>query len=87
MLRDSSDATQLRLLYANSTPEDILLRQELDSLAEQHPNKLRVWYTGKAGPSRSLDIRAKQLVLGERQNIEAGRCATPCAPAAFLSDG
>lgn len=48
MLKDSSDATQLSLLYANVSPEDILLREELDQLAAQHPN-FKIWYTGVSG--------------------------------------
>lgn len=36
---------QLSLLYANVSPDDILLREELDQLAVAHPN-FSVWYTG-----------------------------------------
>lgn len=34
VLRDKSDATEMRLVYANQTEEDILLRKELDEMAE-----------------------------------------------------
>ncbi|KAL4420574.1 hypothetical protein ABPG75_010230 [Micractinium tetrahymenae] len=44
VLKDPSDNTQLSLLYANVSPDDILLRDELDALAANHPN-FRVWYT------------------------------------------
>ena len=33
MLRDASDQTEMRLVYANQTEEDILLRKELDAMA------------------------------------------------------
>jgi Oxidoreductase NAD-binding domain len=46
VLKDASDTTQLALLYANQTPDDVLLREELDALAAAHTN-FRVWYTGK----------------------------------------
>ncbi len=46
VLKDTSDTTQLRLLYANVSPDDILLRDELDALAAAHPN-FSVWYTGE----------------------------------------
>lgn len=46
VLKDGDDATQLSLLYANVSPDDILLREELDALAAAHPN-FRVWYTGE----------------------------------------
>lgn len=33
------------LLFANQSENDILLRNELDQLAEEHPEQLKVWYT------------------------------------------
>ena len=53
VLKDASDTTQLSLLYANVAPDDILLREELDGLAAQHPN-FKVWYTGEACRLRRL---------------------------------
>ena len=40
-----SDETQLALLYANRSTNDILLRRELDELAATHPQRFKVWYT------------------------------------------
>jgi len=40
-----TDSTKLALLFANQTEDDILLRKELDELAEQHPDRFKVWYT------------------------------------------
>ena len=48
-LKDSDDSTELALLYANVSPDDILLREELDALAAAHPN-FKVWYTGAREP-------------------------------------
>ncbi|XP_055385834.1 NADH-cytochrome b5 reductase 3 isoform X2 [Condylostylus longicornis] len=39
------DKTELALLFANQTERDILLRKELDQLAEDHPTQFKVWYT------------------------------------------
>lgn len=36
---------QLALLFANQSENDILLRNELDQLAGEHPEQLKVWYT------------------------------------------
>ncbi|KXZ49738.1 hypothetical protein GPECTOR_20NIT1 [Gonium pectorale] len=44
-LRDPQDATQLSLLYANNSESDILLREELDELANNHPDRFHLWYT------------------------------------------
>jgi nitrate reductase (NAD(P)H) len=45
VLRNSEDHVQVRLLYANQSPSDILMRDTLDRLAEKHPDRFRVWYT------------------------------------------
>lgn len=45
VLKSEGDSTQLWLLFANQTADDILLRDELDQLAEEHGQQLRVWYT------------------------------------------
>jgi nitrate reductase (NAD(P)H) len=43
-LKDAEDTTQLSLLFANQSPDDILLREELDELAAAHDN-FNAWYT------------------------------------------
>ncbi|KAK4257376.1 hypothetical protein QN277_006971 [Acacia crassicarpa] len=44
ILKNPDDKTQIQLLYANISPDDILLKQKLDFLAASHPN-LKVFYT------------------------------------------
>ncbi|CAN6466819.1 unnamed protein product [Victoria cruziana] len=44
VLSDPSDETQMHLVYANRSEEDILLREELDGWARQHPTRLKIWY-------------------------------------------
>ncbi|KAF4366788.1 hypothetical protein CsatB_014277 [Cannabis sativa] len=44
ILKNPDDNTQVSLLYANVSPDDILLKQKLDLLAASHPN-LKVFYT------------------------------------------
>ncbi|KAJ6646875.1 NADH-cytochrome b5 reductase 3 [Pseudolycoriella hygida] len=39
------DQTKVALLFANQTEDDILLRNELDELATQHPDRFKIWYT------------------------------------------
>jgi len=43
-LKNPADRTQLSLIYANVNPEDILLKQELDQLAQSYPNRFKVYY-------------------------------------------
>ncbi|XP_057967193.1 NADH-cytochrome b5 reductase-like protein [Malania oleifera] len=51
ILRNPDDKTQISLLYANVSPDDILLKQKLDILSASHPN-LKVFYTVD-NPSRT----------------------------------
>lgn len=44
VLENPSDRTVLSLLFANVTEDDILLKSELDSLAQSHPNRFKVKY-------------------------------------------
>ncbi|GMP60078.1 hypothetical protein CsSME_00023093 [Camellia sinensis var. sinensis] len=44
ILKNPEDNTQISLLYANVSPDDILLKQKLDVLAASHPN-LKIFYT------------------------------------------
>ncbi|XP_058074528.1 NADH-cytochrome b5 reductase-like protein [Magnolia sinica] len=44
ILKNPDDVTQVSLLYANISPDDILLKEKLDMLAASHPN-LKIFYT------------------------------------------
>ena len=37
--------TSVKLLYANQTPDDILVRDELETLAKDFPNRFSLWFT------------------------------------------
>lgn len=43
--KDPKDETKLSLLFANQTEKDILLRDELEQVAEEHPDQFKLWYT------------------------------------------
>ncbi|CCW61840.1 unnamed protein product [Phytomonas sp. EM1] len=43
--KDPSDRTEVDLIYANQSPEDILLREELDTFVREGEGRVRVWYT------------------------------------------
>mmetsp|Transcript_4059 Transcript_4059/g.7111 ORF Transcript_4059/g.7111 Transcript_4059/m.7111 type:complete len:889 (-) Transcript_4059:1473-4139(-) len=44
ILKDESDTTEVYLLYANQTPSDVLLGDELNAWAAKHKN-FHLWYT------------------------------------------
>lgn len=41
---DEADTTEISLIYANRTEEDILLREELEKFARRYPKNLKIWY-------------------------------------------
>jgi ferredoxin-NADP reductase len=43
--KDPKDNTEMRLIFANQSESDILLRNELEEVAKEHPNQFKVWYT------------------------------------------
>ena len=45
ILKDSEDSTNISLLYANQTEDDILLRDDLEKLANNFPDRFKIWYT------------------------------------------
>jgi len=45
VFKDPADSTELWLLFANQTEEDILLREELEEIAEEHGDRFHLWYT------------------------------------------
>ncbi|XP_072941533.1 NADH-cytochrome b5 reductase 2 isoform X1 [Epargyreus clarus] len=42
---EADDQTEMRLLFANQTEEDILLRDELEKFQKDYPCQFKVWYT------------------------------------------
>ncbi|KAL1822583.1 hypothetical protein ACET3Z_009361 [Daucus carota] len=44
ILKNPEDKTKISLIYANVSPDDILLKKKLDVLADSHPN-LKIYYT------------------------------------------
>ncbi|KAI3464456.1 hypothetical protein Pfo_021119 [Paulownia fortunei] len=44
ILKDPEDETEMYVVYANRTEDDILLRDELDAWAEKYSERVKVWY-------------------------------------------
>lgn len=44
ILKDPEDDTEMYVVYANRTEDDILLRDELDEWAQDFPERVKVWY-------------------------------------------
>jgi cytochrome-b5 reductase len=41
---DDRDTTEISLIYANRTEEDILLRDELEAMARRYPQNFKIFY-------------------------------------------
>lgn len=63
MKNRDKDSTKLALLFANQSEDDILLRKELDELAEQHSDRFKVWYTLDRASDGKFDFFVNELVI------------------------
>lgn len=45
ILKDSDDLTAISLLFANRTEDDILCREELESIRDKYPHRVKLWFT------------------------------------------
>nr|CAD7574459.1 unnamed protein product [Timema californicum] len=43
--KEEDDHTEMSLLFANQSEDDILLKQELEEVAESFPDQFKLWYT------------------------------------------
>ncbi|XP_074660898.1 NADH-cytochrome b5 reductase 3-like isoform X2 [Tubulanus polymorphus] len=50
VFKDPEDTTELALLFANQTEQDILLREELEEIASSHRKRFKLWYTVDRAP-------------------------------------
>jgi cytochrome-b5 reductase len=50
VFKDPSDATEVWLLFANQTEDDILLRKELEDLSDLYPSRFHLWFTVDKAP-------------------------------------
>lgn len=45
VFKDPQDSTELHLIFANQSEDDILLRNELESIESEHPDQFKLWFT------------------------------------------
>ncbi|KAL8059739.1 hypothetical protein ABFX02_03G106400 [Erythranthe guttata] len=88
ILKDPEDETEMYVVYANRTEDDILLKDELDAWAEKFPARVRVWYvvqeSVKEGWKYSLGF-VTEAVLREHIPAPTGyTLALACGPPPML---
>jgi nitrate reductase (NAD(P)H) len=85
VLNNAADTTKLRLIYANNTPDEILLHIELEGMAKDHPDRLQIWHTVANVPSGvawTYDVGFVTLAMLEKHLFSAGEgtVAMMCGP-------
>jgi nitrate reductase (NAD(P)H) len=92
VLRDQpDDGTEMHLVYANRTEDDMLLREEIDRWAAAHPARLKVWYVVSkvARPEDTWEYgvgRVDERVLREHLPLggDGETLALVCGPPAMI---
>jgi len=67
VLFNPNDKTKVTVLFANTTMGDILLREDLDKLAQKYPDRLKVYYT----VDKHADEKEKRSWRGESGHVTA----------------
>ncbi|KAF9608459.1 hypothetical protein IFM89_009825 [Coptis chinensis] len=87
IMKDPEDNTEMYVVYANRTEDDILLREELDSWAKHYSERLKVWYVvGESQEGWKYSVgRITEGIL--REHIPLGSSDTlalACGPPAMI---
>jgi cytochrome-b5 reductase len=69
VLFNPDDKTKVTLLFANTSLDDILLKQELDKWAQKYPDRFKVYYT----VSKFADKKDKTSWKGETGYLKIER--------------
>ncbi|KAE9462080.1 hypothetical protein C3L33_06020, partial [Rhododendron williamsianum] len=84
ILENPKDKTNVRLIYANVTYEDILLKEELDNLATNFPSRFTVYYVLNQPPEvwdGGIGFVSKEMIQAQcpapAPDIQILRCGPP----------
>lgn len=84
ILENSKDKTKVHLIYANVTNEDILLKEELDRLASEYPDRFSIYYVlnqppegWKGGVGFVSKEMIKEHLPAPADDIQILRCGPP----------
>lgn len=76
-------SVKVKMIYANQTPDDILVREELEALAAKHPDRFQLWYTVDRVEDKkwkydtgfiTKEMIEKQLLFEDRKNTQFFMC-------------
>ncbi|KAJ4821792.1 NADH-cytochrome b5 reductase [Turnera subulata] len=84
IIENPKDKTSVRLVYANTTFEDILLKEELDGFARKFPNRFQVYYVLSKPPESwngGVGHVSKEIIQNHcpapASDIQILRCGPP----------
>ncbi|XP_061358487.1 NADH--cytochrome b5 reductase 1-like [Gastrolobium bilobum] len=84
ILKNPKDKTKVYLLYANVTVEDILLKEELDSFANEYPDRFKVYHVLNKPPypwNGGVGFISKEMIQthcpAPASDIQILRCGPP----------
>ncbi|KAL5059031.1 hypothetical protein RYX36_030635 [Vicia faba] len=84
ILENPNDKTKVHLIYANVTYEDILLKEELDGLASNYPDRFKIYYVLNQPPEvwdGGVGFVSKEMIQTHlpppAQDIKILRCGPP----------
>ncbi|QCE00392.1 nitrate reductase [NADH] 2 [Vigna unguiculata] len=83
ILKDPEDLTEMHVVYANRTEEDILLREELDAWAKEHSERFKVWYvveTAREGWEYSVGFITETIMREHLPEASRDSLALTCGP-------
>lgn len=82
ILKDPEDETEMYVVYANRTEDDILLREELDAWAKKY-ERFKVWYVvenGREGWEYSVGFITDTIMREHLPDGSDGSLALACGP-------
>ncbi|XP_047319660.1 nitrate reductase [NADH]-like [Impatiens glandulifera] len=84
ILKDPEDRTEMHLIYANRTEDDILLWDELEGYAEKHSDQFKVWYviqdSVREGWKHSVGFISETIVRDHIPGPSEDTLALTCGP-------
>lgn len=83
ILKDPKDKTTISLIFGNLTIDDIILKDELDALAQQHPNRFKVYYVLNTPPaiwSGGVGFVSKDMIQKHLPAAAADVMVLRCGP-------
>ncbi|KAL7093097.1 hypothetical protein ACP275_11G022000 [Erythranthe tilingii] len=84
ILENTSDQTKVHLIYANVTIDDILLKDQLDNLAKNYPDRFKIYYVLNQPPevwNGGVGFVSKEMIQANcpapASDIQILRCGPP----------